>query len=57
MKALKGKNVLICVSGGIAAYKNPLLVRLVKVDDFQVRLVISTTARDFVSPLVLSTLS
>ena len=57
MKALKGKNVLICVSGGIAAYKIPLLVRLLKVDEFQVRLVISKTAKDFVSPLVLSTLS
>ena len=57
MKALKGKNVLICVSGGIAAYKIPLLVRLLKVDDFHVRLVISKTAKDFVSPLWLSTLS
>lgn len=57
MKALKGKNVLICVSGGIAAYKIPLLVRLLKVDELRVRLVISKTAKDFVSPLVLSTLS
>ena len=57
MKPLKGKNVLICVSCGIAAYKIPLLVRLLKVDEFHVRLVISKTAKDFVSPLVLSTLS
>ena len=57
MKALKGKNILICVYGGLAAYKIPLLVRFLKVDEFHGRLVISKTAKDFVSPLVLSTLS
>ncbi|MFA8300931.1 MAG: bifunctional phosphopantothenoylcysteine decarboxylase/phosphopantothenate--cysteine ligase CoaBC [Hyphomicrobiales bacterium] len=54
---LKGKNILIGVSGSIAAYKIPLLVRLFKKEGANVQIVMSESARDFVTPLTLSALS
>ncbi len=54
---LTGKKILIGVSGSIAAYKTILLVRLLTKAGAQVKVVITKAAADFVSPLVLSTLS
>ena len=54
---LKGKKVLIGVSGGIAAYKIPQLIRLLVKDGVEVKVVITPTAVDFVTPLTLSTVS
>lgn len=54
---LKGKNILLGISGSIAAYKVPLLVRLLKKEGANVQVVMSESARDFVTPLTLSTLS
>ena len=52
-----GKRVLLGITGGIAAYKIPFLVRILKKQGAEVRCVLSPSAIDFVSPLVLATLS
>ena len=57
MSVLSGKNILLGISGGIAAYKTPLVVRLLKKDNAHVRVVMTPSAKDFVAPLTLSTLS
>lgn len=54
---LKGKKILIGVTGGIAAYKIPLLVRLLKKEGAEVKVVMTPCATDFVTPLTLSTVS
>ncbi len=54
---LKGKKIIVGVSASIAAYKSILLVRLLKKVGAEVRVVMTSAAQDFVSPLVLSTLS
>jgi phosphopantothenoylcysteine decarboxylase/phosphopantothenate--cysteine ligase len=52
-----GKKVLIGISGSIAAYKTILLVRLLIKQGAEVKIVMTPSAKDFVSPLTLSTLS
>jgi phosphopantothenoylcysteine decarboxylase/phosphopantothenate--cysteine ligase len=54
---LKGKKILIGISGSIAAYKIPLLIRLLKKEGAEVKVVMSPVSCDFVTPLTLSTLS
>jgi len=54
---VKGKKILIGVTGSIAAYKIPLLVRLLIKAGAEIKVVMTPSAADFVSPLVLSTLS
>jgi len=54
---LKGKKILIGVTGSIAAYKIPILVRLFKKEGADVKVVMTQCATDFVTPLTLSTLS
>ena len=51
------RKVLLGITGGIAAYKTPLLVRTLVKAGAEVQVVITPAAHDFVSPLVLSTLS
>lgn len=53
----KGKKVLLCITGSIAAYKSILLVRLMVKAGAEVRVIMTPAARDFVTPLTLSTLS
>ncbi|HML85631.1 MAG TPA: flavoprotein, partial [Bacteroidales bacterium] len=55
--SLAGKKILLGISGSIAAYKIPLLVRLLVKEGAEVKIVMTPTARDFVTPLTLSTLS
>jgi len=55
--SLQGKKILIGISGGIAAYKICELVRLFKKNGAEVRVVMTPSAVNFVSPLTLSTLS
>jgi phosphopantothenoylcysteine decarboxylase / phosphopantothenate---cysteine ligase len=52
-----GKKILIAVTGSIAAYKIPLLVRLLVKSGAEVRIVMTPAAADFVTPLTLSTVS
>ncbi len=54
---LKGKKILIAITGSIAAYKIPILVRLLIKSGAEVKIVMTPSAKDFVSPLTLSTLS
>ncbi|HBB49111.1 MAG TPA: bifunctional phosphopantothenoylcysteine decarboxylase/phosphopantothenate--cysteine ligase CoaBC [Flavobacteriaceae bacterium] len=54
---LAGKHILLGVTGGIAAYKTPSLVRLLKKEGAQVKVVMTPDAREFVAPLTLSVLS
>jgi len=54
---LQGKKILIGITASIAAYKSILLVRLLVKQGAEVRVVMTPSAKDFVSPLVLSTLS
>jgi phosphopantothenoylcysteine decarboxylase/phosphopantothenate--cysteine ligase len=54
---LQGRKVLIGVTASIAAYKSALLVRLLVKAGAEVRVVMTPSARDFISPLTLGTLS
>lgn len=57
MSVLKGKKILLGVSGGIAAYKTASLVRLFIKSGAEVQVVMTPSAKDFVTPLTLGTLS
>lgn len=57
MSVLSGKNVLLGVTAGIAAYKSAFLVRLLVKKGADVRVVLTPSAKEFVTPLTLSTLS
>ena len=54
---IKGKHILLGVTGGIAAYKAALLVRLLVKAGAEVRVVMTTAAHQFITPLTLATLS
>ena len=54
---MQGKKVLVAITGSIAAYKSILLVRMLVKQGAEVKVVLTPAAKDFVSPLVLSTLS
>jgi len=54
---LSGKNILIGITGGIAAYKTASLIRLFKKSGANIQVVMTPDAKEFVTPLTLSTLS
>jgi phosphopantothenoylcysteine decarboxylase/phosphopantothenate--cysteine ligase len=54
---LKGKNILIGVTGGIAAYKTATIIRLLVKDGADVRVIMTDHAKEFITPLTLATLS
>ncbi|MFT6934927.1 MAG: phosphopantothenoylcysteine decarboxylase/phosphopantothenate--cysteine ligase [Maribacter sp.] len=54
---LGGKNILLGITGGIAAYKTTFLVRLLIKAGANVKIVLTDSASSFVSPLTLATLS
>ena len=54
---LGGKNILLGITGGIAAYKTTFLVRLMIKAGANVKVVLTESASYFVSPLTLATLS
>ena len=54
---MQGKKIILGITGSIAAYKSILLLRLLIKLGADVKLILTPAARDFVSPLVLSTLS
>jgi len=53
----KGKKILLGITGSIAAYKSILLVRQLVKAGAEVKVIMTPSARDFVTPLTLSTLS
>ncbi len=55
--SLTNKNVLLGIGGGIAAYKSADLVRRLKERGFDVRVVMSQSAQEFITPLTLQALS
>lgn len=57
MTLLGSKKILLGISGGIAAYKTPLLVRVLINHGAEVKVIMTPSAKDFVTPLTLSTLS
>jgi len=54
---LKGKKILLGVTGSIAAYKAVILLRLLIRSGAEVKVIMTEGAKDFVSPLTFSTLS
>ena len=54
---LSGKKIILGISGSIAAYKSILLLRLLIKQGAEVQVMMTPSAADFVSPLVLATLS
>ena len=57
MSVLSGKNIVLGVSGGIAAYKTATLVRLFIKAGAHVQVIMTPASKDFVTPLTLATLS
>lgn len=54
---LKGKHIVLGISGGIAAYKSASLVRLLVKAGAEVQVVITPNGKEFITPVTLSTLS
>ncbi len=54
---LKGKKIIIGITGSIAAYKIPYLVRLLVKEGASVQVIMTPGAKDFITPLTLSALS
>ncbi|RDK86863.1 bifunctional phosphopantothenoylcysteine decarboxylase/phosphopantothenate--cysteine ligase CoaBC [Marinirhabdus gelatinilytica] len=57
MSVLSGKKILLGITAGIAAYKTAYLVRLFVKAGAEVKVVMTPSAKEFVTPLTLSTLS
>jgi phosphopantothenoylcysteine decarboxylase/phosphopantothenate--cysteine ligase len=55
--SLKGKRIVLGVTGSIAAYKSAHLTRLLVKEGAEVQIIMSASALDFITPLTLSTLS
>lgn len=54
---MKGKRIILGITGSIAAYKSALLVRLLVKAGAEVQVLMTEAAKDFITPLTLSTLS
>ena len=54
---LKGKKIIVAISGSIAAYKSALLVRLLIKQQAEVKVIMTEKAKTFITPLTLATLS
>ncbi|MCX6250760.1 MAG: bifunctional phosphopantothenoylcysteine decarboxylase/phosphopantothenate--cysteine ligase CoaBC [Bacteroidetes bacterium] len=54
---LKGKRIVIGITGGIASYKIPFLIRLLIKEGVDIRVIMTPAATNFVTPLTLSALS
>jgi len=57
MELLKGKRILLCVTGGIAAYKSAEFVRMLTTQGAEVRVAMTENATHFVAPLTFEALS
>ena len=54
---LKGKKIIIGVTGGIAAYKAAIIIRLLVKEGAEVKVIMTPLAKEFITPLTLATLS
>ena len=57
MQILQGKNIVLGITGGIAAYKTPELVRRLKDHGADIRVVMTSAAQAFITPLTLQAVS
>ncbi|MDO5035794.1 MAG: bifunctional phosphopantothenoylcysteine decarboxylase/phosphopantothenate--cysteine ligase CoaBC [Porphyromonas sp.] len=57
MSNLRGKKIIVGVTGSIAAYKSALLVRLLVKEGAEVQVIMTPAATEFITPLTLATLS
>ena len=54
---LEGKHILLGITGSIAAYKAAMLCRLLKTAGAEVKVLMTPTAKEFITPLTMATLS
>jgi len=54
---LKGKKIVLAITGSIAAYKAAVLVRLLIKEGAEVQVIITPAGKEFITPVTLSTLS
>src|ERR1035437_8713314 len=54
---LQGKHIILGVTGSIAAYKSAQLIRLLVKEGAEVKVIMTTLAKEFITPLTLATLS
>ena len=54
---MQGKRILLGITGGIAAYKIAFLIRILKKRGAEVKCIMTPASCDFISPLVVATLS
>ncbi len=54
---LKGSNILVGVTGGIAAYKTATVIRLLVKEGADVKVIMTAHAKEFITPLTFATLS
>ena len=54
---LAGRKIILGVCGGIAAYKSAMLIRLLVKSGAEVRVIMTPSAHQFITPLTLSALS
>ena len=57
MNNLINKKILLVICGGIAAYKSLEIIRILKKNNAQVKTILTKNAKEFVTPLSISSLS
>ena len=57
MKQLANKQILLCVTGGIAAYKAAEIIRLFKTSGAEIKVLMTQAAQEFITPLTMQALS
>lgn len=57
MSSLQGKHIILGITGGIAAYKSAILLRLLIKSGAEVQVVMTPAAKEFITPVTLSALS
>ena len=57
MQSFSNKNILLCITGGIAAYKSAEILRLFKKNGADIRIVMTEAAKEFITPLTMQALS
>ena len=57
MKNLKDKKILLIICGGIAAYKSLETIRILKKEECEIKTILTKSAKEFVTPLSISSLS
>ena len=53
MKQLANKHILLCVTGGIAAYKAAEIIRLFKTSGSEIKVLMTEAAQEFITPLTM----